>query len=355
MCQSDTDPESEDRETINRKIDDNPNRHEMIREVIGTSSSGASSSNLNGVNPSPLTNNNAQNINSYNLNFVDRIYNCKFSNTDKDMCPEFDPWNRENNLSRASNDSRRELRSSSRLSKKLDSDDEDDITPELYLASIKKSKAGRRRRRSGSESSRESMPRSTRSNSRMEVRSESRVMTRSQSRQSNRSSRNKSIDDTISVSENETRIQRPKSRAKKDVDKEVPIQPRKRGRPRKIRHSAPEKINDTNLEVRNRRESFSSESSIIQRPVRSRVKHIEKDFIYDLEDDNFVSQTGHSSKKIASSRFNQNGNSNLNLNDSNEDLTILPIVTNHDSSSEVESSELYFRGFPRQPEIFNIE
>ncbi|XP_051168204.1 uncharacterized protein LOC127285995 [Leptopilina boulardi] len=340
---SDTDTEPEDREAINRKIDANPNLPELIQEiVVGTNTtSRASTSNVNGQ--SRLTNNNIERVRKEQICDYSPS-NSEFMNTlhdsDNNEYEKFDPWDRQNNLSRASNRSDYSMttRSCSRLSKKINSetDEDDDITPELYKPDSDSQKKSKSYRRSKSRSS-------MHSNSAREVRSESRMMTRSRSRLGSKISLNEDIDDSIydprSETLDENKIERPKSRAKKEEVKEK----RRRGRPKKgERRSAPGKIGESTT---SRRESFSSESSQIQRPVRSRVKHVEKDFIYDLEDDNFIKSQSHYSKKS----FEQNGIS------SNEELTILQNVTNPDSSVELESQELFFRGFPRQPEILNID
>lgn len=354
---SDTDPELEDRETINRKIDSNPNLPELIQEIVvgKNSTSEASTSKVNGQ--SRLKNDHIQRIrndeedNDYSPNqCASEFFNLFPSNKDTDR------WNRQNNESPSSNSDESScmvLRSSSRLSKKINTDDEEDeITPELYKGD---SDSGKKRRKSSRSRSRSSM----RSNSRIEVRSESRIMTRSRSRLENRMSEDNDDDDDdnsffrpINSTRNESKSERSKSQAKMEEPKEK----KKRGRPRKNeRRSAPAKVNDKfNEQSTRRRESFSSENSQHQRPVRSRVKPVDKDFIYDLEDVDFLkSRNTHNLNKKSSSK--SDSAKRLFTNDSDEELTVLQEFVNHDSSAELENQERFFRGFPRQPEIFNIE
>ncbi|XP_043471209.1 uncharacterized protein LOC122504260 [Leptopilina heterotoma] len=349
---SDTDPELEDRETINRKIDSNPNLPELIQEIVvgKNSTSEASTSKVNGE--SRLENNhfrrirNDEEINGYSSNFAATEFSNLFPSNKKS-----DPWNRENNLSPSSDSDESScmvLRSSSRLSKKINTDDEEDeITCELYRGD---SDSGKKRRKSSRSRSRSSM----RSNSQMQVRSESRIMTRSRSRMENRMSEDN--DDSFSQSMNTTRSENKSERSKSQAKKEETKEKKKRGRPRKNeRRSAPAKINDKITEVSStrRRESFSSENSQIQRPVRSRVKPVDKDFIYDLEDEDFLKSQN--SNNFIENHHKSDLSKRIFTNNSDEELIVLQEFANHDSSAELENQERFFRGFPRQPEILNIE
>ena len=257
-----------------------------------------------------------------------------------------------------------ETRSSSRLSKKLNSDDENEITKELNDTGGTENNS---RRRSSSRSAK-------RSTSRMEVRSESRIMTRSTSRLANQSYSGLEDNDndedywdgySRDLGSEEKKLKKSKrgrsqSRAQ---SKSSLSRVRPQGKPSN-------KIRSISREREKRYASISSENSQNQRPVRNRVKHVDKDFVYDLEDVPFKKLASNSSgsssgKKPCINRlqFNRSisraskrlfNDDEVNVFKVKEEYPSVDFSPDLDSNPDLDSelsAEVFFRGFPRQAPI----
>ena len=342
-------------------------------EIIGSSNSTlpAQKTDVNRVNQSWIQNNNFEKSSEkihYSPTLDEINCNTNYPDEEDEISCEFYSRSRSNSRTRDSragkrresrSGSRMETRSSSRLGKKLDSD-EDDSTTELCR--IRSRNSNRSRSRSGTRS---------------ESRNQSSIVTRSRSRLSNQN------DSYLSAEENQ---EDPWKGYSKDLSSEnAKSQPRflaeketkltnersvsslssgkRRGRPpgRGKKHRSISRGREE------RSESFSSENSQIQRPVRNRIKHVDKDFIYDMEDDvpfrkeQSYSPRSSSGKKtptvnqFAQDKFNSSHTASKGLFDETDDLEFIQEIPKPCSSSDLENFELNFRGFPRQTKIMNVE
>ncbi|XP_033225366.1 uncharacterized protein LOC117178182 isoform X2 [Belonocnema kinseyi] len=431
---SDTETETEDGDSA-RKIDLRPLKSAEILEIIGGSNSDPLSpkSNINILNLSHIQNNNLKMSgqvfeNSPELEEIN--YNASYPAEEDEITGELCPRSR----------SRMETRSSSRLGKKLDSDYEDEITPELPRAK-----------------SRNSMRSLSRTGTMSEPRCQKKVSTRSRSRTGNQSDSCVDLDENqddiwkgysqdLSTEEPESRSfsrqsrgkrrGRPPGRAKRtrsisrerkkrrgyfsseysqmqrpmrncitarsrsclggqsdsyfdieanqadiwkgysrDLNAEEPesrsLSRQSRGKRRGRPPGRGRRTRSISRERKERSGYFGRESPHMQRPVRNRIKPIDKDFVYDMgDDDPFHRQLlSYSPPRDSSGRitpaFNQFVQNRLispyavtkRLFDETDDLEFIREIPSQrmNATSDLESAEPYFKGFPKRAPIMNVE